>query len=212
MAARKTSRSNTASSRTASSRRTTARRTQRKAPSGKPASRAGRSRASAKATKTDLTWGKEDGGPQVPMHTITPNIVPTDCAAALDWYAKVFGAKELARMPGPGGRIMHAMMQVGDTVVMLSDNFGPPIDPDATACAFLHVHDKAIQRFWDDALAEGAAEVMPLADQFWGDKYGQFRDPFGITWSLGWPANLSKAEKDRLEREAMQQMAAQVGA
>lgn len=203
---RKASRSSTASSRTG------ARRTQ-KAKAGQRASRADRSRPRAKARGSGLTWGDEGGsGPQVPMRTITPNLVPTDCAAALDWYAKVFGAKELARMPGPNGLIMHAMMQVGDTVVMLSDNFGPPIDPNATACAFLHIHDKSIQRFWDRGVDEGATVVMPLANQFWGDRYGQLRDPFGITWSLGWPAKLSQAEKERLERQAMQQMSAQLNA
>ena len=210
MPARKKSRSSTASSSPAR------RRAQKKATTrttAKRPDRTGRDRRGADANGTGLTWGDETvPGAQVPMRTITPNLVPTDCAAALDWYAKVLGAKELARMPGPGGRIMHAMMQIGDTVLMLSDNFGPPIEPQATACAFLHIHDKAIQRFWDRAVDEGAAVVMPLADQFWGDKYGQLRDPFGITWSFGWPANLSKADKERLEREAMRQMAAQVGA
>lgn len=206
MPTRKPSRSRTASP------RSRPRHAPKKPKPGKPVNNAGRSRP-RRATGTGLAWGDESArGPQVPMHTVTPNLVPTDCAAAMDWYADVFGAKELARMPGPGGRIMHAMMQVGDTVVMLSDNFGPPIDPGATACAFLHVHDKAIQRFWDRAVAEGATVVMPLANQFWGDKYGQLRDPFGITWSLGWPAKLTAAEKERLEREAMQQMGAQVAA
>ena len=146
------------------------------------------------------------------MRTVTPNLVPTDCAAALDWYADVLGAKELARMPGPGGKVMHAMMQVGDTVLMLSDNFGPPIETQQQACAFLHVHDKGIQRLWDRAVDEGATVVMPLANQFWGDRYGQLRDPFGITWSFGWPAKMTSAEKERLEREAMQQMETQIQA
>jgi PhnB protein len=204
MPTRKASRSRKTTSRTAA-------RTRK--PAGKATGRGSRTGRSARpkgktgATGTGLTWGEDGGkGPQVPMRTITPNLVPTDCAAALDWYAEVFGAKELARMPGPDGRVMHAMMQVGDTVVMLSDNYGPPTQPDAAACAFLHVHDKAIQRFWDAAVGQGATVVMPLANQFWGDKYGQLRDPFGITWSLGWPAKMTPAEKERLEREAMQQM------
>lgn len=167
-------------------------------------------RPTQKRAGTGLTWGDESGGNQVPMRTVTPNLVPTDCATALDWYAQVFGAKELARMPGPGGKVMHAMMQIGDTVIMLSDNFGPPLEPQAQACAFLHIHDKAIERFWDRAQREGATVTMPLKPQFWGDTYGQLRDPFGITWSLGWPAKLTQAEKERLEREAMQQMEAQV--
>lgn len=220
MPARKTSRSRNATSR---SRSTTSRpragtrsRTTTPRKGAKRTTRSNARRSPGKGADTSgtgLTWGDESGrGPQVPMHTITPNLVPTDCAAALDWYAKAFGAKELARMPGPKGLIMHAMMQVGDTVVMLSDNFGPPVQPDATACAFLHIHDKAIQRFWDRAVDDGAEVVMPLANQFWGDRYGQLRDPFGITWSFGWPARLTPAEKERLEREARQQMEAQVGA
>ena len=211
MPARKTSRPRTTTSRSRAPHAPHARKASKGAGG---AGRSERSRANGtrkgKADGTGLTWGDESTGGKVPMHTVTPNLVPTDCAAALDWYGKVFGAKELARMPGPGGRIMHAMMRVGDTVVMLSDNFGPPTQPEATACAFLHIHDKAIQRFWDRAVEEGATVVMPLANQFWGDRYGQLRDPFGITWSLGWPAKLTAAEKGRLEREAMQQMAQQV--
>lgn len=146
------------------------------------------------------------------MRTITPNLVLDDCAGAMDWYRDVLGAKELARMPGPGGKIMHAMMQLGDTMFMLSDNFGPPLDPTAVPCATLHVHDRGIQRLWDRAVAEGASVKMPLANQFWGDRYGQLRDPFGQSWSFGWPAKMTAAEKERLEQEAMQQMEGQIQA
>src|SRR5688572_15071317 len=140
MPARKKSRSSTASSGTARRRTQTKGKTRT---SAKRPGRTGRQQRGADANGTGLTWGDESApGPKVAMQTVTPNLVPTDCAAALDWYAKVFGAKELARMPGPGDRIMHAMTQIGDTVLMLSDNFGPPIEPQATACAFLHVHDK----------------------------------------------------------------------
>ena len=117
------------------------------------------------------------------------------------WYAKVLGAKELSRVPLPNGRLMHAAMRLGDTLFMLADSFGPA--PPKMAGVTLHVHDAGIDGMWDRAVKAGAQVVMPLADQFWGDRYGQLRDPWGHLWSFGWPTELSAAEKKRLEAEAM---------
>ena len=140
----------------------------------------------------------------MPMHTLTPQLVVGDAAGAIDWYSKVFGAKELDRRPLPNGKIMHAVLRIGDTGFMISDSFGPA--PDELNGAFIHIQDKGIDTFWERAQSNGATTILPLANQFWGDKYGQLRDPFGQVWSFGWPAKMTQAEKDRLQREAMQQM------
>lgn len=140
------------------------------------------------------------------MRTVTPQLVVGDADAAIAWYAKVFGAKELDRKPLPDGRIMHAVLRLGDTAFMISDSFGPA--PSELNGAFIHVQDKGVDAFWERALANGAKPILPLANQFWGDKYGQLRDPFGQIWSLGWPAKMTQAEKDRLKQEADAQMAA----
>jgi len=107
-------------------------------------------------------------------------------------------------VPLPNGRIMHAVLRVGDTAFMLADPFGPA--PKEMAGAYVHVQDRGIERMWQKAVDNGATVVMPLANQFWGDKYGQLRDPFGQLWSFGWPAKMSEAEKQRLQQEAMAQM------
>lgn len=141
-----------------------------------------------------------------PMHSITGQLVVDGAADAISWYTKVFGAKELARNPYPDGRIMHAVLSLGDSAFMISDSFGKA--PAELNGAYLHIQDKGLDAMWEKALATGAKPVLPLANQFWGDRYGQLRDPWGQIWSLGWPAKMTEAEKKRLQQEAMSTMAA----
>ena len=159
-----------------------------------------RKAAARKASKVD------GAQPDFPMRTVTGQLVVEPASDAIAWYTKVFGAKELIRQPLPNGRIMHAMLQLGDTAFMVADPFGGSAPKELNG-AFLHVYHKDAQRMWDRALANGATATLPLEPQFWGDTYGQLRDPFGQLWSLSWKAYLTEAQKQRLQAQMMGQMA-----
>jgi uncharacterized glyoxalase superfamily protein PhnB len=121
-------------------------------------------------------------------HTITPNIVVKDAAAAMSFYQKAFGAEELARMPGPGGKIMHAEMKIGDSKIMLGDempefgNKGPKTLGGSPVSFYVYVNN--VDASWKRAVDAGAKVVMPLEDMFWGDRGGKLEDPFGHGWML----------------------------
>jgi PhnB protein len=109
-------------------------------------------------------------------------------AEYIDFLKRAFNAVEVARMPGPGGKIMHGMVRIDDSMLMLVDDFAtefglPPLAEGRQAFV-LHVYSKDVDADWKQVIGAGATEVMPLADQFWGDRYGQVRDPFGFVWSL----------------------------
>jgi PhnB protein len=121
-------------------------------------------------------------------HTVTPYLAVEDAAEAIDYYKKVFGAKERVRMDAPGGKIGHAELEVGDSLVMLSDPFPqastkPPQELGGTSVSvFLYVED--VDAVVKQAVDSGATITMEVADQFWGDRMGTFRDPFGHSWSV----------------------------
>jgi PhnB protein len=148
--------------------------------------------------------------PRIPYRTVTPYLAVGDAAAAIEWYKQAFGAKELSRMPGPGGKIMHAEVMIGDSRVMLSDTFpGSDVqDPRAMGgtTANLHIYQRNIDRLWARAVAAGARVVMPIENQFWGDRYGKLADPFGHSWALSFKAKMTKEEIERKQREAMAAM------
>ena len=111
--------------------------------------------------------------------------------AALDFYARAFGATEEYRAYGDDGeRIMHARFRVNGGAILLSDDF-PEFRgggaPPAPAGVTIHLEVDDADRWWKRAVDAGAAVTMDLADQFWGDRYGQLRDPFGHSWSIGAP-------------------------
>ena len=121
----------------------------------------------------------------IPFRTVTPYLAVSDAAAAIDWYKRAFGAKELTRMPGPGGKIMHAEVMIGDSRVMLSDVFrggdtGAPQTLGGTTSS-MHIYHRNVDKLWRQAVAAGASVTMPLEDQFWGDRYGKLKDPSGTT-------------------------------
>jgi PhnB protein len=121
-------------------------------------------------------------------HTLTTYLAVDDAAAAIDYYTRAFGAKELGRMDAPGGKIGHAELEIGDSRLMLSDPFPqsstrPPKElGGTTASVFLYVEDvdTVVQR----AVDAGATVTMEVADQFWGDRFGTVTDPFGHVWSV----------------------------
>ena len=121
------------------------------------------------------------------MHTVTPHLICAGAGAAIEFYKRAFQAVEVARMAGPDGKLMHAMIRIGDSAVMLVDEFpdhgaiGPKTLKGSPVTIHLYVDD--VDSFVRRAVEAGAKITMPLADMFWGDRYCQFEDPFGHRWS-----------------------------
>ncbi len=122
------------------------------------------------------------------MHSLTPHLVCAGAAEAIEFYKKAFNAVELARLPGPDGKLMHALVRIGDSMVMLVDEFpqwgtfGPKALKGSPVVLHLYVEDVDAQV--KQAVAAGAKLTMPVTDMFWGDRYGQLEDPFGHKWSV----------------------------
>jgi len=123
------------------------------------------------------------------MRTVTPHLICAGAADAIEFYKKAFGAVEMARLPGPDGKIMHAMIRIGDSAVMLVDEnpewgmLGPKALKGSSVAIHLYVEDA--DAFVAHAVKAGAKVTMPLDDMFWGDRYGKLEDPFGHHWSVG---------------------------
>jgi PhnB protein len=121
-------------------------------------------------------------------HTVTPSLMVDGAAKAIDFYKKALGAEEIMRFPGPDGRIMHAEIRIGDSVIMLGDEMPEqgargPKSIGGTPVSFF-VYRENVDAAWKRAIDAGAKEVMPLIDQFWGDRAGCLVDPFGHKWWL----------------------------
>jgi PhnB protein len=112
-------------------------------------------------------------------HTVTPMLNISGAEDAIAFYQKAFGAQERLRMPGPDGKIAHAEIVIGDSVVMIADVGSLP--PTSSA---LHVYVPDCDALYSRAVAAGANVRTPLQDMFWGDRFGTVTDPFGITWSI----------------------------
>lgn len=146
------------------------------------------------------------------MRTVTPYLVIAGAAQALDFYKRAFGAKELSRSPMPDGKLMHAEMRIGDTRIMMSDEFpGSLMRAPAnagTTTVMLHVYAKDVDKLWAQALAAGAKVAMPLDNMFWGERYGQLQDPFGHLWTLSMRVPMTAAEKEAKRQASMAMLAA----
>jgi len=138
-----------------------------------------RSAAKAKPKKKGIPEG---------FGTVTAHLIVEGAADAMDFYKRAFGAEELGRMPMPDGRLMHGLMKLGDTMVMLVDAFedygvkGPKALGGSTVT--LHVYVPDADEAFQQALDAGCTVAMPIADMFWGDRYGKVKDPFGHEWSI----------------------------
>ena len=122
------------------------------------------------------------------MHSLTPHLVCDGAAAAIEFYKAAFGAVELVRLPGPQGKLMHGSVRIGDSVLMLVDEMpewgalGPTSLKGSPVTIHLYVKD--VDATVAQAVAAGPKITMPVADMFWGDRYGQLEDPFGHRWSV----------------------------
>jgi PhnB protein len=121
-------------------------------------------------------------------HTVTPSLTIRDAARAIEFYRQAFGATELMRMPGPGGKIMHAEIRIGDSIVMLSDEFpdmasrSPESLGGTPGSLFLYVED--VDAVMARATKAGAKVTLPAQEMFWGDRFGHVVDPFGHAWGI----------------------------
>ncbi len=144
-------------------------------------------------------------------HTITPYLTVRDAARAIEFYKQAFGAQEKGIMKGPEGKVMHAELRIGDSLIMLADEFPEfgSVSPQAIggSASGLHIYVEDVDSAFDRAVKAGAKVEMPVADMFWGDRYGKLQDPFGHKWSIGThTADLSMEEMKRGMDEAMAQM------
>jgi len=144
-------------------------------------------------------------------HTITPYMTVRDAARAIEFYKQAFGAKEKGVMKGPDGKVMHAELVIGDSIIMLADEFPEfgSLSPQSTGGSGtgLHIYIEDVDSAFDRAVKAGATVEMPVADMFWGDRYGKLRDPFGHKWSIGThKADLSMEEMKKGMEETMANM------
>ena len=112
-------------------------------------------------------------------HAVTPSLTQEDAGKTIAFCKQAFGAKERMRLAGPNGKIMHAEIQIGDSILMLTDAVHHPAQP---AGLFLYVLD--VDKTFAKAMKAGAKQIMPPQDMFWGDRYAKLTDPFGHEWSL----------------------------
>jgi PhnB protein len=135
-------------------------------------------------------------------HTATPYLIVDNCAAAIEFYQRALGAKEIFRFPGPGGKIAHCEIQVGDSRIMLADEsrdwgtFSPRSLKGTPASIFLYVED--VDASYRKFVQAGGKEVVPVENMFWGDRFGKVADPFGHEWQIAThKEDLSPAEMEK---------------
>ena len=141
------------------------------------------------------------------MHTVTPHLICAGAAEAIEFYKNAFGAVEQSRMLGADGKVMHASIQIGDSIIMLNDEMpewgtfgakhfkGSPVT--------IHLYVENADAIFEQAVRAGAKVTVPLADTFWGDRYGKVEDPFGHQWSIG--THVRDVSPEEMQK-AMEQM------
>jgi PhnB protein len=140
-------------------------------------------------------------------HTVTPYLIINGAAQALEFYKRAFGAAETVRMPDPKGRIAHAEIKIGDSMVMLADEHhemghrGPRTLGGTSVSILLYVPD--VDTVFDRAIKAGAKSQRPVADQFYGDRMGTLEDPFGHVWTIGTHIEDVSAEEMKRRMAAM---------
>ena len=143
------------------------------------------------------------------FHTVTAQLILENAASTIDWYQKAFGAEELSRALGPDGKVMHAEIKIGDTIVMVNDAMGGGKSPKtlggSPASLWIYVPDS--DALFGRATAAGAQVLMPMTDQFWGDRTGTLSDPSGYQWTIATrKEDLTPAEMNHRAEEFFKQM------
>ena len=144
------------------------------------------------------------------FHTLTPHLTARNAEQALEFYKNAFGAEVLHVAHMPDGKVMHASLRIGDSMLMLNDEFPDhgalsPLSTGGSAVT-IHIYTDNVDAAFNRAVSAGAQVKMPLADQFWGDRYGVVADPFGHKWSLG--AHIKDMSPEEMQREMDRAMAA----
>ena len=146
----------------------------------------------------------------IPAHypRVMPYLTIDGAAKAIDFYREVLGAEERGRMGGPDGKVGHAELTIGDAVIMLADTF-PGMGPSAPPAlggspVTLVVYVEDVDDVFARAIKAGAKEISPVADQFYGDRSGQFEDPFGHRWNVA--SHVEDVPEDEMERRAAEAM------
>ncbi len=144
-------------------------------------------------------------------HTLTPHMTVRDAARAIEFYKKAFGAVERGVMKGPDGKVMHAELRIGDSIFMLADEFPEygSLSPQSSGGAGmgLHIYVEDVDSAFDRAIGAGGIVEMPIADMFWGDRYGKLVDPFGHKWSIATHTrDMSMKEMEEAQEEFMSKM------
>jgi PhnB protein len=150
--------------------------------------------------------------------TVTPYLTVNDAARAIDFYKRAFGAQEVMRMDAPGGKVAHAEIKIGDSIVMLGDEMpgAPNRSPQSLGgtCSGILLYVENADTFFNKAVSAGAQVEAPIADMFWGDRYGRLKDPFGHSWSVAThqedvaPADMAKRMQEAMANKAQQTQSA----
>jgi len=148
------------------------------------------------------------------FHTVTPSLIVRNAAEAIEFYKKALGAQELMRMAGPDGKIGHAELKIGDSIIFLTDenpSMGckSPQTLGGTAGS-LHLYVEDVDKAFQRAIDVGGKVTMPVADMFWGDRFGNFVDPYGHNWGLSTRTQeLTQQEVEKGAKDFYAQMAQQ---
>lgn len=148
------------------------------------------------------------------FRSVTPYLTLNDTSRAIEFYKRAFGAQEVMRMDGPNGKIGHAEIKIGDSIVMLADEMPgmgsqAPQTLGGTTCGVLIYVENADTTF-NQAVSAGAKVEAPMDDMFWGDRYGRLKDPFGHSWSVAThkedvaPAEMQKRMQEAMTKKAQQ--------
>jgi PhnB protein len=121
-------------------------------------------------------------------HAVTPYIVVRDAAKAVEWYSRAFGATPVMSMPSPDGKLMHAEIRIGDSLIYVADEFpqmgSKGIQSYGGSPVGIHLYVPNVDQAFERAVAAGAKAQMPPANMFWGDRFAKLTDPYGMSWSM----------------------------